>query len=1035
VSPRKSLYLAFVVSGIAGLVYEVLWTRYLGLYVGHSAYAQVLVLAVYLGGMALGAMIVADASSRIVNPLRWYAAAEAALALFGLVFHPLFLAVSDFSYDSLFPALGSAGMVGAARWGIAGLLILPQAMILGATFPLMAAAIVRRDASHPGASVARVYLLNTLGGAAGVLLAGFWMIGTLGLPGTSMAAATLNLAAAGIAFRVARSSAREAAPAAKPTEGTGGLGATSVSEGGAGVESPSMDASPTGLTPVLLVVSFGTALASFAYEIGWIRMLSLALGSATHSFELMLSAFILGLALGAWWIRGRVDGSDAPLQMLGTIQVLMGLTAVVSVPLFYVVSFDAVAWMVRELPGHDGGYALFNLGRYGLCLLVMLPSTVLAGMTLPVITGTLIRSGAGEEAIGRVYGINTIGSVAGAAAAGLIALPWLGLKGLILAGAALDVVLGLWLYERAFRWWGRDLRLAAAGLATSAVLFAAVGWVFSFDLITLTSGAYRRGTVAQEGDRIGLYYADGRTATVSADMATRGGMISLSTNGKPDASIEPRWLREGRDTLPDTPIEGGGDYTTQVLAPAIALAFRPDARSVANIGHGSGMSATTFLTGRTIERVVTIEIEPRMVEGSLVFLPANGPAVTDPRSSYVFDDAKSYFAYRREPFDILFAEPSNPWVSGTASLFTTEFYRRSRSFLSEGGVLAQWMQLYEVNDALFLSVAAALDQVFPYYRAFIVGDADMAIVASMTPLSDPDWSVLESEGFLAMTESAPRFRSQHMVPLLVFDQTTLRPLLDEHIRANSDFHPILDLGAERTRFERSNASGTYGLANSRVDLPRLLAGRTSPPLPYASVPAYGLPPTVAWGRAAWLREVYAAGGGVAPDAFPDWQNALLRLEGFLALTGQDQQIASWEQWASDFGVVESALHWGTVGWADSTFFRTVYDFMDRADAPAEARAAVDLRHALNLLDWEAAAAAADVLVGRVQAGQRWEAPDILLDVAVLAYLRTGRPLAARNAYARLTPRLGRPDWDLRNQLLDALITEAEPSTPPGSSDD
>ena len=142
-SRGRALYAAFAISGAAGLVYEVLWSRYLGLYVGNGAYAQVLVLSVYLGGMAVGSTAVASLTQRLRRPLLWYAAAECVLALFGLAFHPLFVFATDISYEVLFPALGSAAIVGSVRWGVAGLLILPQAMVLGATFPLMAAGLLR----------------------------------------------------------------------------------------------------------------------------------------------------------------------------------------------------------------------------------------------------------------------------------------------------------------------------------------------------------------------------------------------------------------------------------------------------------------------------------------------------------------------------------------------------------------------------------------------------------------------------------------------------------------------------------------------------------------------------------------------------------------------------------------------------------------------------------------------------------------------------------------------------------------------------
>jgi predicted membrane-bound spermidine synthase len=1022
----KPLYAAFALSGVAGLVYEVLWSRYLGLFVGHSAYAQVLVLVVYLSGMAIGSMAAADVSARLARPLLWYAAAEGALAVFGLLFHPLYVVVSHASFEALFPAIGSAGLVGSVRWTIAGALILPQAMVLGATFPLMAASLVRADRARPTRGVARVYLLNTLGGAAGVLLAGFWTIAAFGLPGTSVFAAVLNGVAALLALRVGfghpEAEGAADAPAARSREAT----EKDLPDTGPALPSPVPPALRPALAVLLLAVSFGTAVASFTYEIGWIRMLSLALGSATHSFELMLSAFVLGLALGASWIRDRADRSADPVRLLGAIQVLMGIAAVVSVPLFYSWVFDAVAWLVPTLRAREAGYALFNLARYGLALLVMLPATVLAGMTLPLITGTLLRSGSGERAIGHVYAINTMGSVVGAALAGLIALPWLGLKGLILAGAAVDVLLGLWLIQRSASGTRSSRKWLLGASLASGVALLWVGFGFRLDPIVMGSGVYRVGHLPREGERLQLYHADGRTATVSAYAGTSDGVIVLATNGKPDASMGPRWLVEGRDTLPDHPIEAGSDFTTQVLAPMVALAHVPDARNAANIGHGSGISATALLTSDVVERVVTIEIEPFMVEGSLVFFPVNEPALTDPRSTYVFDDAKSYFSYRRERFDLIFSEPSNPWVSGAASLFTVEFYRSVARFVSDRGVFAQWLQIYELDDDLFLSVVAALDAVFPAYRAYWVGDHDVTIVASPSGvLREPDWSVLASERFRSLTEGAPPFRAEHMEALALFDQATLGPLLRRGLRPNSDFRPVLDLGAERARFEQTVASGTQSLGTSRVDFYRLFAGGFAPPPSYRTVPAYGLEPALLSSRAAWLREALDRGGGSAPEAFPEWQSALVGLQAFLVSMQVDDPPPSWAEWAFQFERAEEAVHWGTLGWAHAGFYDEVYAFLERAAAPPPARAAVDFRHGLTLLDWERTAEAADRLIARAAAGERWVDPSTLLDGAVLAYVRTGRPNAARAALSLLVPRTGRPPEHLRHRLLDALVAEAD----------
>ena len=1016
---------AFVLSGAAGLVYEALWSRYLGLFVGHGAYAQTLVLSVYLGGMALGAFVVADRAGRVRRPLLRYAQAEIALALFGLLFHLFFLFATHVSYEVLFPALADGRIVSSLRWVVAGLLILPQSMVLGATFPLMAAALVRADPVRPGRMIARAYLLNTLGGAAGVLIGGFVFVRFLGLPGTSVAAAGLNLCAAAFAWSVSRSLSRQRTQ----EDGVGEITASAEMES---AEAPPADAGPDSPSPspspivVLLFVSAGTAAASFAYEIGWIRMLSLVLGSATHSFELMLSAFILGLGLGAWLIHGKADRAEHPIRLLGWIQVAMGCAALLSLPIFYWVSFDAVASLIQRLPGTAAGYFWFNVARYGLCLVVMLPASILAGTTLPLITTAILKSDDDEAAIGRVYGFNTIGSVLGAAAAGLFFLPMLGLKGLVVAGAALDALLGVFLLT----WpaggrrpaWRLGLMVAGGG----TILFVGVAGGLQMDPSLLSSGVYRHGSVPGTDEFLNLFHSDGRTATVSAYVGRGDGVVVLSTNGKPDASLGPRWLSERRDTLTDEPIPRGRDYTTQVLAPMVSLAHRPDARSVANIGHGSGITGTAFLTRAELERVVTIEIEPVMVQGSLVFLPMNGPSLADPRSSFVFDDAKAYFAYQRELFDIIFAEPSNPWVSGTASLFTKEFYRNVSGFLTEAGVFAQWMQVYELTDDLFLSVLAALDETFPSYRAYLVGDADVAIVASLQPLAEADWSILESESFAALTDGIPAVRAEHMESLVLFDETTFRALLDQPtVPSNSDFRPLLDLGAERARFEGRSADGVYSFGSSRVDLARVLAGRPQSPLDYHLPPAYGLVPAIVWGRSSWIREALAEGGGIAPPEFPEWQDALLDLRDFQDGLAANSPPLSWEGWSAQFGRVEASIHWGTVAWTDSTFYEAVFDFLDAHEAPDEARASVGLLHAATDDDWAAAVDFALELIPSVSDGRAWLPADVLLDWTVVAAVRARAPSVGRAALSALTHATGRADGDLRMALLDALLAEVE----------
>ncbi len=540
-SPRKQralLTALFILSGAAGLIYETVWTRYLSLLVGHSAYAQVLVLVIFLGGMAAGAMIVGARSSRLRNPLLIYALVELAVGVLGALFHPAFTAISSAAYDHWFPAIGNGAFMVVTKWTIAGALILPQSILLGTTFPLMTTGALRLQSIEAGHTLGLLYFANSLGAAVGVLVEGFVLIGAVGLHGTLLVAALLNVLVAATVVLTRRMRTGQVGAGHPATQAS---------------DSPALtrqEPPPVLLWRVFLAVSFGTALSSFFYEIGWIRMLSLVLGSATHSFELMLSSFILGLALGAFWIRRRMMTTARPIRMLGMIQWAMGVLAVTTLPV-YMLSFHAMALLLDRTPADDRGYLVFSTACYVMSLAVMLPATFCAGMTLPLITRTLFAGGFGERSIGIVYAVNTLGSIIGVAVAGLVLMPLIGLKGILVSGAVLDIALGvalvLWDHRtrpraarsRAFARLRLEGSMMGAIGATAAFVYG-VAYLASFDQSVLSSGVFRHGVIAEPGSNEFLYYRDGRTATVSLrrTIGDTAGMLTLGTNGKPDASVD-----------------------------------------------------------------------------------------------------------------------------------------------------------------------------------------------------------------------------------------------------------------------------------------------------------------------------------------------------------------------------------------------------------------------------------------------------------------------------------------------------------------
>jgi spermidine synthase len=999
------LYAVFVLSGAAGLIYESIWTRYLGLFVGHAAYAQILVLVIFLGGMSLGAMLVSRRSERLRQPLYGYVAVELVVGCLGLVFHDVFQAATGWAYASLFPALAGSWALTAAKWSVASALILPQSVLLGMTFPLMSAGVLRLARARPGRTLALLYCANSLGAAIGVLLAGFYLVETAGLPGTLAAAAVLNLVVA--AVTLCANVTADSRPA------TAGLEPVQAAE-----PEPPLDSGD--LPRLLLFASFATAVASFIYEIAWIRMLALVLGSATHAFELMLSAFIFGLAIGAWVIRTRADRLADPLRTLATVQWVMGALALATLPL-YIRSFQWTADLLATFAPTDAGYIGYTLARYAICLVVMLPATVCAGMTLPLITRILLGLRTGERAIGAVYAWNTLGSIVGVIAAGLVLLPAIGLHALLIVGALTDMAVGVVLLGRALG--GGPERRWVPVAVTGSLCAAIVAWGgVRFDRTLLSSGVYRTGVLIKPSERQVRFYRDGRTATVAAAAIPGNGQVYLATNGKTDASLGPEWFAPCDGTRAPAALEQDG--ATQALLPLITMAYAPRARSAAIIGQGSGMSSHFMLASPALKDLVTVEIEPQMVAGSRIFYPANRRAFEDPRSHLVIDDAKSYFASSSRRFDMIMSEPSNPWVSGVSGLFTTEFYQRIRTYLADGGVFGQWLHVYALDDELVLSVLAAIHRNFPSYEVYLVATGDLLVVAGNGPhLPAPDWSVLELPLVRADLCRFRPLRPATLEALHLVGRRELAPLFNQgSVQANSDFFPLLDLGAERRRYRHDFAAGFPALSSEWFPLLASMRGRPLPPAadPVASVPEN--PRVRARATGALLRSPAAEGrtdtipSPLAAKAVFTWQQWR---------AGRERAPSDWEMWTDEVEQVARLRNGGTAGISDEAFYGEVDRTMTRFGAPPPARDVVAFRRDLAAWRFADAARAADRLLPVAMREHRWITADELRDGAVFAKLNSGDIEGARAMFDTLSRFSVRPASDLRSRLLAAYVRSAE----------
>jgi len=786
---RWSLFSIFAVSGFAGLIYEAIWGRYLKLFLGHSAYAQTFVIAIFMGGMAMGSWLAARYSHRSKSLLKGYAITEIAIACFAFVFQPLFEGLIAWAYDTAIPGLGHPAAVSVFKQMLSMAMILPPAVLMGMTFPLMSGGIIRLYPHISGSSLAMLYFTNSIGAALGVFLTGFVLIGWIGLPGTTLLAGTINLLVGLTVWLMAKT----------------------IDEPQPSQSSKTHSADPqttSGASPRLLFWIAGfTGFASFLYEIGWIRMLSMVLGSSSHAFEIMLGTFIAGLALGGLWVKGRIDRLDDPTAFLATMQWVMGALAILTLYL-YNQCFDLMAGLMSGLTRTEAGYTLFNIGSHVLAVVIMLPAAFCAGTTLPLITFALLRRGYGEKCIGQVYACNTVGAILGVFTATHLAMPIFGLKGLVIFGAVVDIALAIAIFLAIGR-----RRLMTAALCTGALLITTTALAVQFDPLRMASGVYRVARIMSNDSYESLYHADGKTSTVDVIRGGDGRLI-LITNGKPDASINPK--TDG----PPTSDEG-----TQAFLASVPLALHPDARKAAVIGIGCGMTTSVLLGQPNLERVDTVEIEPKMVDGAAFFKPMSAPLFDDPRSRIVIDDARTYFSSTGARYDIIVSEPSNPWVSGVSSLFSEEFYQRVSQHLNDDGLLAQWVQLYELTPELIGSVLTAVHKTFPHVTLFATDDSNIVIVASKARAIGP----IKPEIFGAKALAARMGRHEVKTPRAfevyrVGNLKTLGPLFGSYdAPSNSDYFPYLDTHATKQRFLRSSAQDLLRLRTTIVPILDILS--------------------------------------------------------------------------------------------------------------------------------------------------------------------------------------------------------------------
>lgn len=710
-SPRFPTFVigvCFVLSGATGLIYEVLWARMLGLVFGATTLAVSTVLAAFMGGLALGSALAGRLSPRIKEPIAAYGRIEIAVAIYALAI-PLLFSVLDTFYAVVWrqvqPGFFTFTLL---RFAFSCLLLLVPTTLMGATLPVLAAALLHVE-GHDTNSVTRLYACNLAGAILGTLVAGFFLLPTVGVRTTIIITACINIVVGFVAIKTQRGVQQQSR--------------LSVDKS-ALIEVPG----PADHSYFWFFAALASGFVTISAQVAWTRVLTMIIGSSTYAFSIVVALFLVGLAGGAWFI-GRKDRSPRLRSMILIIEVLTAISLLFS--LFVLNRIPALLIALGLQLKIDSWAGLLALQIFSAALLILFPA-LLMGMVMPLVLVWASNQIRAVNLVGRTYAVNTIGAIAGAFATGFILIPVASIRFTLLFAATFCVFVAVLAYQPGA---GRLTPLAKRCLAIGLTpVFVIVLFIVAppMNAKDLSIGAYdslvrvlaqaREGT-NESGNLAGpnvhelLWYREGPTATVS--VRRDGDTVSMGINGRTNAS----------DSRYDMP--------TQVMLGQLPMQLATQRRNALVIGFATGVTVGSILQS-PIESVTCVELEPATIVASQYFNHVNNRPLDDPRTKLIIDDARTYLRVTPERYDVIVSEPSHPWVPGVANLFTREFFELGRSRLSEQGVFVQWLQMYQLSTDSLRSVLATYAQVFPHVQVYRVGGVqqgkDLLLVGSMQPL-------------------------------------------------------------------------------------------------------------------------------------------------------------------------------------------------------------------------------------------------------------------------------------------------------------
>ncbi len=789
---RPFAFVAFFASGFAGLVFELVWMRALGLAMGSTTVAIATTTAAYMGGLAVGAYIGGHYSERCRSPLLLYGVVELAIGVVGLAVPWM---ASQMGGAEAAWALQSAYGRGLLRFVLGCMILGVPTTAMGMTLPLLAQWLqpARHRVAH---DVGLLYGLNLAGATCGAYMAGFFFLPRLGHHDTNLVAALIDmiLGATALVFALwllrknyhTKSLIGQASPEEGATCTPGDI------HNAANSDAPEASASIfLQHQRYIVFLLAATGALSMGLQVLWTRAIGTALGPSSYAFSVILTVYLLGLGIG-----GALSARLSPRVLRPRLVLALALLLTGAAAYFGVAVVDELPLILRRFVlDEDMTPAGLFRAEFAIAGLALLPATISMGTLFPLTIRAVVGSRIGM-AVGRAVAINTLGAIMGSAAAVFVLLPVWGVEVglLVLSGAYLflALIMAMSAEEPERGDWKYDARRPLAIAAAVAIVLVSIlprwnvsQWTLGMFRVSSTRDFYPEDVenVLTDDDTI-IFHKDGLASTVTVE--AEDGERWIKVDGKIDGSSE-------------------GDMPTQVLSGMLPLLMKPQSRNVLVIGCGTCVTIGVILKAAAgIERATLVELEPAVLEAARLFSDVNYAPWDDPRLLIIEDDGRNFLhnmSFESENtdtdnrFDLIVSEPSNPWMTGAASLFTQEFFQLAHSRLQPTGAFVQWVQLYEMAPERIHSILKTFSSVFPHVLLFSAhrNSNDLLMVGSPTEIH-LDWPELQQsfmrwKEFLTVAELK---KPEELLGLAMIGDAALKTL---SATINTDDNAYVEFGA------------------------------------------------------------------------------------------------------------------------------------------------------------------------------------------------------------------------------------------------